>query len=126
MLFSLNGVDYTSYVREKGYNISENDVYGNTAWVDANFVKHRNVVRTEITGSFTMLFESEAEYNSFLNNVENSKTAGHNPVTLYVNNTNKMKSTNAYLKIDSNVLRTTETYGREFAYASVTVTVEER
>lgn len=126
MLFSLNGIDYTKFVMEKQYNIKQEDVYGNTAWVDANYVKHRSVVRTEVSGSFVLQFDKEDEYDEFLGHVESSKTAGHNPITIYVNNTNKLKSIEAYLTIDSNVLKTTEAFGREFAFASVTVMVEER
>ena len=85
MLFQLNSKDYTRKIRQGTYTINSYDSY--TEWTDANYKLHRNIVRSQILGSFTMYFGNQSEYQTFLDDIESSKVQpGVTRVGLWSNN----------------------------------------
>lgn len=78
-------VDMTGKMDIQGYGLNRADVY--QTWTDGNWLDHRDVVRTRISGAVKLGFSSEADYRSFLENLAAAATAdGSVHVKAYVNN----------------------------------------
>lgn len=71
MLFQLNSIDYTRKIRQGTYTVNAFDQY--TEWTDANYRTHRHVYRSQISGSFTMYFGNQTDFQAFLNDLEAAK-----------------------------------------------------
>ena len=96
-LFNIAGVDLTKHIVAPSYIMNEKDVYNE--WEDANYVKHRNVIRTRIEGKFTMKFMEKEVYYNFLDLMKNNRTSsGDILASLYVNNMHKVVSTNVFIE----------------------------
>lgn len=102
IIFSINNKDYSGNVLANStYKVGEEDVF--EEWTDANEITHRQKVRTRVTGSFKMLFETIEEYNAFLSDyrtaINNDTRAADITVALnYPENTSKR--INAFLEIN--------------------------
>ena len=85
-LFSINGIDYTSHITVSNpYTVNKEDVY--EEWTDANYKKHKELLRSRVAGSFTMLFNDPNEYLSFLSLLNEMKEAdGTTLASFYCNN----------------------------------------
>ena len=96
-LFQVAGVDLTQHITVPSYIVNEKDVC--KEWEDANYITHRNIIRTRVEGKFTMRFMEKEKYYNFLELVKNNKTvSGYIPVSLYVNNLHKVVATNVFLE----------------------------
>lgn len=88
-LFSINGVDFTSFIKVPTYKVNRKDIY--EEWTDANHVSHRKRTRGQIEGTLTLLFNEKSDLFNFLNTVNTNKDSGGcyiAPVSLYINNEN--------------------------------------
>lgn len=63
IVFKIANTDYSDKVIGKDYQVQSEPQY--KAWIDANGSEHRSVYREQISGTFTMLFESIDLYQSF-------------------------------------------------------------
>lgn len=86
-LFKIMGKDYTNKIIQGSFDVNSEDVY--STWTDANNIKHREIYRQRISGSFDMYFSDEESYNEFIADVTAAKTqAGYCYVGIMTNNEN--------------------------------------
>lgn len=57
-------IDFTDCITFPSYDVNYEDI--NEDWDDANYTTHRIRVRKRVTGKFSMLFDSLARYNQFM------------------------------------------------------------
>lgn len=84
MLFKVGNTDYTRKIRQDTYTVNSYDTY--TEWTDANYKIHRSVVRSQLSGSFTMYFGTQAEFEGFIENLPRNEEGGYFTVGLFSNN----------------------------------------
>ena len=123
-LLKVNNVDFTSYVVQKSYAVQKNDEF--SKWTDGNWNVHREVTRQRITGSFTMTFTTEAEFDAFKSALDTVKTNGYYPIQLYVNTTKTLESINAFVDYTIQHVWTNAAYGQKPEVAAVSVSVTQR
>ena len=125
IFLEINETDFSSNVIQRSYNIQKAEEYA--TWVDGNWITHREISRTRVSGSFNMTFLSENAYESFLSAVEAVKTSGgYCPIKLWVNTSKQLETINAFLTITTKTVWTTEAFGSEPAVSGVTVKVSQR
>lgn len=66
MEFIISGKDYSKYVQDSTYHMDETEEFG--VWDSADYVRHKDLERTRVSGSFDMVFVSEnsEDYKEFL------------------------------------------------------------
>lgn len=95
-LFKVDSTDYTNNIINESYEVQDNDVY--QSWTDANFITHREKVRTKVEGKFTMRFRSLSTYQNFVTYMASKKTTGsYYPCSVYCNNTRTKKTVNLFV-----------------------------
>lgn len=85
--YDTSWVDFTNNIIVGTYDVNYDDV--NEDWEDANYVTHRIVPRSKITGSLELQFSSQYEYNNFIRLWQlNSRVNGngYTQLRLQVNN----------------------------------------
>lgn len=128
-LFIINGTDLTSHITVPSYKVSEFPVY--EEWKDANKVTHRDVIRYRVQGSFTMYFDTDAEYWDFINLIEENRTLDDYVIaTVALNNKKdlnnrepKIVTKSFYISFDP--VNNGPLYQRK-AHEGMEVTIEER
>lgn len=63
IMFKVGNVDFSDKVIGENYQVQNDPQY--KSWTDANGREHRSVYRWQVSGTFTMLFESIDLYQSF-------------------------------------------------------------
>lgn len=65
MLAIIGSTDITKHIVADSYNIDAADVY--EEWLDGNYRKHREVVRSRVSGSFSVICSEKTGFskNSF-------------------------------------------------------------
>lgn len=96
MFFKIGSTDLSQYADIQNYNINEVDVF--QSWTDGNWIDHRDMVRTRITGTVLLGFKTAASWSAFQTLLSSQRNAaGYYPVTLYVNNTGTTETIDAFL-----------------------------
>ena len=96
MFFKIGSTDLSQYADIQNYNINEADVF--QSWTDGNWIDHRDMVRTRITGTVLLGFKTAASWSAFQALLASQRNAaGYYPVTLYVNNTGTTETIDAFL-----------------------------
>lgn len=124
MIFSIAGVDCSNYINRQKYDINQRDE--TESWTDANYRKHTTVIRRRISGTVVLLFQSETEYQFFLNVLDNSADDGYWPVDLYVANKHDIFTITARIDTEAVVRFTSRAYGSRPVLTEVTLSVEEQ
>lgn len=84
-IFKLNTVDYSSHVVAESYAVNFVDVYDE--WTDGGQIKHKDVIRRKLSGTFQMYFKTTDSLQTFLTALANCKTTSNTyPVVLKANN----------------------------------------
>lgn len=84
-IFKLNTVDYSSHVVAESYAVNYIDIYDE--WTDGGQIKHKDVIRRKLSGTFQMYFKSDTDLQTFLTALTNCKTTSNTyPVTMKANN----------------------------------------
>lgn len=86
VIFKIGATDYTPKLIRQDYDVEVRDV--TETWVDANYLTHNEVVRTRVSGTVRLLFQSPAEYNAFQTDLA-AVRAADGTYTLDVRATNK-------------------------------------
>lgn len=96
VFFKISSTDLTPKVNIQEFKVNSSDVY--ETWTDGNFITHREIVRTRISGTFDIGFDDRTDLNSFLTLLSNNRNAnGYYPIQIYVNNLNTTESINAFV-----------------------------
>lgn len=121
-LFSINGTNVTPDMDIQNYTMNAVDEY--TEWLDGNGVKHRDVYRTRVSGSFQLGYTKDTDYAAFQTLLAGAKQADNSyPVSAYVNNTDTTDSLYVFLTT-ATMIKRDDVNGRQ--WIQVSVTVEER
>ena len=99
-LFKIGATDLTKWERTEEHNVNRTDVY--EVWTDGNWVDHRVIARTRISGTVVLSFARETDYSSFLSLLSTERDEeGYYPISVYCSNTGTLETINAYLDIVS-------------------------
>lgn len=101
IMFKIGSKNYSGNVVANNYNVSQNSVY--KSWSDAFGVEHRSETRKRITGTFTMMFKTIEEYETFLLDLENNRDDdGTNEILIAINKpVNITKHINAFIEFET-------------------------
>lgn len=125
VLLKINNVDFTDRVLQKSYDVQKQDEY--ESWTDGNWITHREITRTRVSGSMNLTFLSEAQYTAFNAAIAAVKTTGgYCPVQLWINNTKELETINAFLTISTKHRWTMPAFGGTPEVAAVTLKVTQR
>lgn len=101
-LLIVYGQDMSEFINHKAYNVNSNSVY--EEWTDANYTKHRDVVRTRVSGDFEVGFTKVADFEKFCRLLSLAKNADETyNIMLYVNDQNRVLPVSVF--IDAPALR---------------------
>lgn len=98
-LFVISSTDLTSWEDKEKHEVNRADVW--EEWVDGNWVTHRVIARTNVSGKVVLNFSRESDFSSFISLLSSARNAdGYYPVTVWCSNTNSTETINAFLDID--------------------------
>ena len=120
-LLVINGTDYTQHIKVPSYKV--NREYQYKEWEDASYGTHREITRTKISGSFTLLYDDISELDNFFTAVETLQAAsdtGAIDMTVYVNNLHSVANITAFIKYTPANERPT-IFGGGFSCCEVTI-----
>lgn len=121
-LFVINNTDLTKWERTENHNVNREDVY--EEWTDGNWISHRVIARTRVSGSVILSFSREADYASFMSLMSTARDAnGYYPITVWCSNTNTTENINAFLDIDG---ETKWDVTAPIKHNTITVTITQR
>lgn len=106
-LFQIDGHDYTAYILNPTYSVNSVPVF--SEWVDANYITHREVYRTRVSGSFQMRFFKQQDIDLFFMRLGNVKSTGLRQnaykITVYVSNDKEAREIEAFLNPQPSLIR---------------------
>lgn len=105
MLVNINGKDITEYILASSYEINSIPVY--SEWEDANYIKHREIHRYRVQGSFDLKFPQDggSAYSEFVKVLKENTVEGRLLITVFVNNTEEYKTIQAYYEAPATMAR---------------------
>lgn len=97
-LFTIGTTDLTKWERTEEHDVNRADVY--ETWTDGNWVDHRVIARTRITGKVVLSFSRQSDLSAFITLLSSQRDAeGFYPITVWCSNTNTTETLNAYLDV---------------------------
>lgn len=119
-LFTISSTDLTKWEDTTKHKVNRDDVY--TTWTDGNWIDHREIVRTRVTGTVVLRFSKEADFASFMSLMTSARDAnGYYSVTVWCSNTNSVEMVNVFLDIAGET-KWDVTCPRKFHEITVTIT----
>lgn len=113
---------YTDVLDRKSYAVNRTQV--TQEWTDANWIRHRPVVRERVTGTIHLGFANANRYSTFLSRLAQNRDAdGANRVSLLVLNSGQQETINAFLTVTTEG-KWDEANQRE--WQDVTIKIEEQ
>lgn len=98
VFFKIGTTDLTAWEDIQSHKVNREDVY--ETWTDGNWVDHRVIARTRISGKVILGFSKAADFAAFTALLSSQKDAeGFYPVTAYCNNTGTTESFDAFLEL---------------------------
>ena len=99
-LFVINGADLTGFIVVPSYIVNSHDIY--EEYSDGNHKFRRKVIRTRISGKFSMKFSDQYNYNQVMAKFKSSKDSeGAVQATVYVNNTQEVKTSKFFIEYEA-------------------------
>lgn len=121
-LFKISTTDLTKWEDTEQHRVNRDDVF--TTWTDGNWVEHREIVRTRVSGSVVLGFKREADFTAFMTLLTTARDVnGYYPITVWCSNTNTSETINAFLDLDG---ETVWDVTAPIKYHRVTVTITGR
>lgn len=97
-LFKIGNTDLTKWEDTSSHDVNREDVF--EEWVDGNWITHRVIARTRVTGRVTLNFARSTDYAAFISLLSSERNAdGYYPVTVWCANTNSTETINAFLDV---------------------------
>lgn len=98
-LFKISTTDLTKWEDTEQHKVNRDDVF--TTWTDGNWVEHREIVRTRISGTVVLGFKRETEFTAFMTLLTTARDVnGYYPVTVWCSNTNTSETIDAFLDLE--------------------------
>lgn len=95
-LFVIGSTDLTKWEDTTKHSVNRDDVF--EEWVDGNWITHRVISRTRVSGTVVLSFSREADFTAFMTLMSTARNAnGYYPITVWCSNTNSTESVNAFL-----------------------------
>lgn len=102
-LFKISTTDLTKWEDTEQHKVNRDDVF--TTWTDGNWVDHREIVRTRISGTVVLGFKRETEFAAFMTLLTTARNAnGYYPITVWCSNTNTSETINAFLDLEGDTV----------------------
>lgn len=96
--FKISSTDLTAFEDIQNHDVNRDDVYD--TWTDGNWVDHRVIVRTRISGTVKLGFKKATDFADFMTLLGTAKDAeGFYPISVYCNNTGTTETINAFLDV---------------------------
>ena len=97
-LFVVNNKDFTHHITVPSYKVNKNQTY--EEWTDSNYVTHREITRTKVSGNFKLLYDEIVELDEFFDTIEALKAAsddGSIEATVYLNNLHTTETVHVFV-----------------------------
>lgn len=95
-LFTVSSTDLTAWEDTDKHAVNKADIY--EEWTDGNWITHRVIARTRVTGTVSLSFSRESDFTAFMTLMSSAKSAdGYYAVTVWCNNSNTTETINAFL-----------------------------
>lgn len=121
-LFVINTTDLTKWENTEKHAVNRQDVF--EEWVDGNWVSHRVIARTRVSGTVELSFARETDFASFMTLMSTARNVnGYYPITVWCSNTNSTESVNAFLDISGD---TKWDVTAPIKHHTITVTITQR
>lgn len=99
-LFKIGQADFTSFITVPSYIVNSHDIY--EEYSDGNYKFRRKVIRSRITGKFSMKFSSTYDFQQTLAKFQSEKDSeGAITATVYVVNTNEVKTSKFFIEFEA-------------------------
>ena len=119
-LFLIGSTDLTPWEDTTRHVVNREDIFA--SWTDGNWIDHREIVRTRVTGTVVLRFSKEADFASFMSLMTSARDAnGYYSVTVWCSNTNSVEMVNVFLDIAGET-KWDVTCPRKFHEITVTIT----
>lgn len=123
VIFKLGTTDWSWCVVAENYNVNYENVYNE--WTDGGQVKHRDVIRRRLQGTFLMHFPAESDLQDFISNLNMIERENHTYLVYLKNNNDDIEDlTSTYMFIDYKPVRRRSPSGED-VFDTIEVTVEE-
>lgn len=97
-LFKIGSTDLTKWEDTTAHDVNREDVF--EEWVDGNWITHRVIARTRVSGSVVLNFARETDYAAFMTLLSTERNAsGYYSITVWCSNTNTSETLNAFLDV---------------------------
>lgn len=97
--FIIGATDLSSHDDLTKHDVNREDVF--ETWVDGNWITHRVVARTRVTGTVYLRFPRQTDFDAFLALMVSARDAnGYYPITVWCSNTGTNETINAFLDYD--------------------------
>lgn len=97
-LFKIGATDLTQFEDAEKHVVNREDLF--EEWVDGNYIQHRSLSRTQISGTVVLKFVRETDYSSFLTLLSTARDAeGFYTITVWCSNTGSAETIDAFLDI---------------------------
>ena len=97
-LFTIGSTDLTKWEKKEDHTVNREDVY--EEWTDGNWITHRVIARTRISGTVKLSFARESDFTNFMTLLSSQRDAnGYYPITVWCSNTNTSETLNAFLDV---------------------------
>lgn len=99
-LFKVGDADFTSFIMVPSYIVNSHDIY--EEYSDGNYKFRRKVIRTRITGKFSMKFSDKYSFSQVLAKFKSEKDSeGAITCTVYVVNTQEVKISKFFIDFEA-------------------------
>lgn len=97
-LFMISTTDLTPWENTEVHSVNREDIF--EEWVDGDWVTHRVIARTRVSGTVELSFARQADFASFMALMSSARDInGFYPVSVWCSNTNTLETINAFLDI---------------------------
>lgn len=120
VFFKIGSSDWTAWEDIQSHDVQREDVC--ETWTDGNWVDHRVIARTRISGKVQLGFFRAADFAAFAAQLSSAKDAeGYYSITVYCQTTGTMETINAYLDVSTEA-KWDLTNGRQWQVATIKIT----
>lgn len=98
VFFKIGSTDLTPWENIQDHAVNRADVY--ETWTDGNWIDHRVIARTRISGTVKLGFQNAADFAAFTALLSSARDPeGFYPVTVYCANTGTLETIDAFLDV---------------------------
>lgn len=120
VFFKIGASDWTPWEDIQSHDVQREDVY--ETWTDGNWIDHRVIARTRISGKVKLGFDRAVDFAAFAAQLDSARDAeGFYAITVYCQNTGTMETVNAFLDVSTEA-KWDLINGRQWQVATIKIT----